>query len=418
MFKHPEESYPVTRSYLPSMAVAVESPTFKALETKITNSKRMDIARTAADSQYWWNTGGRDLSKMLTEANYPEEVQSSFLSFFREIVCPQLGSRPDATSAKSCASWDGNPLEYSFELKNSTKCPAVHLGIDLSQLHPGPADNVNPLSMANAQNVVDSLAERTPGFDDAWYHALKLWFGQSHLPTSEQQALIAKAGHQTTIGLGFDIYPHISVSGMLPLMGKVYFAPVFTAAAIGITRWQSTRLAIRQLPDIDSQPNILRSLSLIEDYLSDKPRVWEDDARNLVTDLVDPSKARLKIYMRHPGQSFDDIWDYYTLGGRIPGHEDDKEKFRDLMNLTSCTSSNTKIGKQRQADQSLYTKKTAVIIFSLSGKHPYPSPKLAICPANFAPNDEAIAQGLDAWLKKYGWSDGGKYMEERVKNVL
>lgn len=205
----------------------------------------MSTARTAADPRYWWNTSRRDVSKMLTEANYPEEVQSSLLSFFRETVCPQLGSRPNATSAKSCASWDGNPLEYSFELKTSTQSPAIRLGIDLSQLRPGPADNVNPLSMANAQNVVDSLAERTPGLDDTWYHALKLWFGQSHLPTSEQQALIATAGHQTTVWLGFDVYPRISVPGMLPLMGRVYFAPVFTAAAKGITRWQSTRLAIR-----------------------------------------------------------------------------------------------------------------------------------------------------------------------------
>lgn len=126
--------------------------------------------------------------------------------------------------------------------------------------------------MATAQKVVDSLAERTPRFDDTWYYSLKRWFCHSHLPTSEQQALIAKAGHQSTMVVGFDIYPHISAPGRLPIMGKVYLSPCFTAAAKGITRWQSTRLAILQLPDIYSQPNILRSLGLIEDYLSDKPR--------------------------------------------------------------------------------------------------------------------------------------------------
>lgn len=98
---------------------------------------------------------------MLNESNYPEEVQRHFLSYFRDTLCPQLGSRPDGTSVKSCVGWDGNPFEYSFELKDSTKSPAVRFGVDLTQLRS--ADNINPLSMATAQKVVDSLAERTPG---------------------------------------------------------------------------------------------------------------------------------------------------------------------------------------------------------------------------------------------------------------
>lgn len=55
----------------------------------------------------------------------------------------------------------------------------------------------------------------------------------------------------------------------------------FTAAAKEITRWQAVRLAIRQLPEINSHTNILRSLGLIEDYLSDKPKGWENGTRYL-----------------------------------------------------------------------------------------------------------------------------------------
>ncbi|MCJ1261037.1 hypothetical protein MMC22_000901 [Lobaria immixta] len=400
------------------MAVAMGSPIFQSLKTETANSWAMDTARTAADPQYWWNTSGRDISNMLNEANYPEEVQHHFLIYFRNTICPQLGSRPDGTSIKSPVGWDGNPFEYSFELKSSAKAPAVRFVVDLSQLRP--ADNINPLSMATAQKVVDSLAERAPGFDNTWYHALKRWFCQSHLPTSEQQALIAKVGHQSTMAVGFDVYPRISAPGRLPIMGKVYFSPSFTAAAKGITSWQSTRLAILQLPDIDSQSNILQSLGLIENYLSDKPSEWENGARYLATDFVDPSKARLKIYMRHPGKSFDEIWDCYTLGGRIPGHEDDKEKFRDLMDLTSGTRYDTEIEKQRQPDQSPHTsrQKTTVIAFSLSAENQYPTPKLGIHPANFAPNDEIIARGLDEWSRKYEWYDGEKSIEQRVKSVF
>jgi DMATS type aromatic prenyltransferase len=160
---------------------------------------------------------------------------------------------------------------------------------------------------------------------------------------------------------------------------------------------------------------------LIEDYLSNKPKDWENGTRYLATDFVTLDKARLKIYMRYPGQSFDEIWDYYTLGGRIPNVEDDKEKFRDLMNLVSGTSYDAETGKQSQTDQPLYTsanRKLTTIYFSLSAENPCPAPKLCIYPANFAPTDEVIAQGLDAWLRKYKWYISGKSMEERVKSVL
>lgn len=401
------------------MAVAIESPMFQSLETETANSRTLDTTSTGAVLPYWWSTSGRDLSNMLHEANYPEEVQRHFLSYFRDTICPQLGPRPDGTSTKSGVGWDGNPFEYSFELKSSTKSQAVRFVVDLSQLRP--VNKASPLSIENTQKVVDSLAERTPGFDDTWYRALTRWFFHSHLPASEQQALIAEVGYQTSIILGFDIYPRLPAPGRLPVMAKAYFPPCFTAAAKGITRWQAVRLAIRQLPDINSHPNILRSLGLIEDYLSDKPKDWENGTRYLATDFVVPGKARLKVYMRHPGQSFDDIWDYYTLGGRIPGLDDDKEKFRDLMNFVSGFSYDDETRKQNRTDQPLYTtvhRKLTAIYFSLSAGNPCPAPKLCLYPANFAPTDEVIARGLDAWLRKYEWYDGGKSMEERVKGVL
>ena len=63
-------------------------------------------------------------------------------------------------------------------------------------------------------------------------------------------------------------------------------------------------------------------------------------------------------------------------------------------------------------------RKATNIYFSLSAGNPYPTTKVNFYPANFAANDEVIARGLDAWLKRYWWSDGGRSMEERVKSVL
>ena len=135
---------------------------------------------------------------------------------------------------------------------------------------------------------------------------------------------------------GLDIHPRVPTPGGLPVMAKVYFPPCFTAAAKGITRWEAVCSAVRRLPDVSSCPNVLRSLSLIEENLSDKLKDWEDQPRFSATDFVSPGKARLKMYMRFPGVSFGEIWDYYILGGRISGmEEEDKKSFRDLYAMTS-----------------------------------------------------------------------------------
>ncbi|KAF2202639.1 aromatic prenyltransferase [Delitschia confertaspora ATCC 74209] len=392
------------------------APSLETETDKDVSGVMLDEAASKVPGSFWWNTSGQDLAKMLQEAKYPEAAQRSFLTFYRDVICQQLGARPDSTSTKSGVGRDGNPFEYSFELKGSTKSQTVRFVVDVTELRP--ADDTKPLSNASNQKVIDVLAKKTPGFDDTWYRNLKQWFIHDQVSTEKQRELVAKAGYQTQLILGFDIRKSLTAVGELPVMGKMYFSPCFTAACKDITRWETVRLAIHQLPNISTYPNILQSLSLIQEYLKDKPKEYEDGTRYLATDFVHPDKARLKIYMRYPGTNFENIWDYYTLGGRIPGLDEDKEKFRDLMNLVSGID---EVGKLNEPDHTPYTaarNKATAIYFSLSSENPYPAPKICFYPANFAATDEVIAKGLDKWLEKYEWYDGGKTMEDRIKSVF
>lgn len=342
----------------------------------------------------------------------PEEAQRAFLSFFRDTISPHLGSRPDSNSGRSGVGWDGNPFEYSFELKGTSGTPSVRFVVDFTQLRP--SDKNYPLSISNTQKVVDELARKTPGFDVTWYQNLVKWFTHSHLASGEQKVLASKVGYQTSMSLGFDIHRKVSPQGGLPVMGKVYFAPCFAAVSQGKSRWQVVRSAVRQLPAINSYPNILQSLGMIEDYVAEKPKDWEDGARYLATDFVDPQQARLKIYFRFAGDSFDEIWDYYTLGGRIHGLDEDKDKFRELVELTSGPG----LMKGDERPFTNVSRKATAIYFSLSADSPCPVSKINFYPANFAVSDESIVRGLDAWLGKYGMNEGGAPMEDRVKSVL
>ncbi|KAL8792765.1 MAG: hypothetical protein Q9195_004652 [Heterodermia aff. obscurata] len=394
------------------MAPAILSRVFESLGTDTTTV----TTNNDRESQYWEESTGSDLANMLSEADYPEEVRRRFLTFYRDYVCPQLGSRPDEDSAKSCIGRDGDCFEYSYEFKGSTKHPGVRFGVDLSSLRP--VDIATPLSIAKSQKVIDEIGKRTLGFDDTWYRALVQSFVYAHLPKEQQNTLIEQAGHQTPLVVGFDIHTRLTAPDALPIMAKVYFPPCFAAAEKDITRWDAVRSAIRQLPQIESYPNILASLKMIEDYLSTKPKDFQHGVRYLATDFLVPGKTRLKIYMRIPGPSFEDTWDFYTLSGRIRGLEEDKEKFRDLIDFMKGTENATETQVQTQPSLTKARVKTTTIYFSLSAENPGPAPKIGFFPANSAKNDEVIARGLDMWLSKYGWYDGGKTLLERLDNVL
>lgn len=241
----------------------------------------------------------------------------------------------------------------------------------------------------------------------------------------KQESLISAAGHRTPTILGFDINPKITEKAphMLPVMIKSYFPPCFVAADRRFTRFQALSLGVRQLPDIGSHPNILLGLKMIEDFVADHPQ-YESQGRGLSTDFVPAGDARLKVYLRYLGDDFDEIWDYYTLGGRIPiaDLEEDKAKLRDIIQLSRglCYPVH-KIRAETEADKkrrAILGTKPSSLYFSLTPDKPYPIPKFYFYPGYQAPNDEAVAQGLDLWLRKYGWADGGPTIEQRTKNTL
>ncbi|KAH4131218.1 hypothetical protein HBH47_012850 [Parastagonospora nodorum] len=380
------------------MSVVVESPTFLSLQ------QLRDA--TPEGEKYWWLTSGRDLARMLQEANYPVETQRQFLLYFRDTICPRLGGRPQSSSVRSGVGWDGNPFEYSFELRNTSKKIAVRFVVDVSALRP--ADDAHPLSIENFEAVLDPLSKATPGYDEAWYTSLKKWFVHAHLPSSEQKGLISKVGYQMPMILGFDVCRDLPTKDAIPVMAKVYFPPCFTAAREGITRWEAVRRGIHQLPNIEAHPN----------YLNTKPKEYENGPRYLATDFVIKDKARLKIYFRHPAVDFEDIWDYYTLGGRISGLDNDKETFRELMAFTSYNPDSSTTQDSGRADYTAVQRKMTAIYFSLSTENPTPAPKICFYPANFALNDSVIGEGIDVWLNKYEWKDEGESMKEKVEKVL
>lgn len=115
---------------------------------------------------YWWLTSGQDLSRMLVEADYPEECRRQFLDFYRGTICPLLGGKPEPWSRPAAVGWDGNPFEYSFEFKGSTKKAGVRFVLDLSELRPARTDR--PLDVTTVERALDVLRQKSPLYDETW----------------------------------------------------------------------------------------------------------------------------------------------------------------------------------------------------------------------------------------------------------
>jgi len=374
--------------------------------SKVFAALTAEIGKAApSGTLYWWNTTGRNLADMLRVAKYPEPAKHGFLSFYRNQICGRLGSPPTSTSVKSGMTYDGTPIEYSYSFNASTKLPTVRFVVDLNPLRE-PSDANPPLSTAAMQDVVQAFAARNSKADTTWYHGLKRYFDVKSEPAKVKE-IIAQAGHQSPEMLGFDIHRKIK-SNEVPATGKLYFLPCLAAAERGITRWKAVTGAIKQLPEIETMPNMLTSLSLIEAYLASKPEEWQQGARYLSTDLLPPSESRIKVYLRCPGDTFAEMWDFYTLGGRLTGLDDDKEMFRDLFRLVMGAEDGPDPGKVPEIASGLETRvrrKLTTIYFSLSNDSVTPTPKLCFCAKNFAHDDGVVARGLEKWFRKYGWTD-------------
>ncbi|KAB8267265.1 aromatic prenyltransferase [Aspergillus minisclerotigenes] len=340
-----------------------------------------------SDPDYWWYTIGQNLKAALSAAGYPEDVQESFLGHFRETVCPNMGSRMYSRGPKSTICPDGSPFHCSFELKESTDNILVRCSLDLRTL------------------LVAQLAPRILHSDSRWFYSLSKSLGNTHLSDEDRQNLFSASASRDTTVVGIDVKRTMGDTLHLPANMKD-----------GVSKWDALRASIKGLPDIEIYPNFLRSFKLLENYIESKHEAFKDGALALSTDILVPSQARLKLYLFPPSDNFDNLWDYYTLGGQIPGLETDRKKFEELMLLFYGTTSPDIVGQEYEIPRLCH--KRTLMYFSLCAHRPYPDPKIYFYVPDSRFCDEVYIKGLDRWLETNGWDVGHQTLEDRVKACL
>ncbi len=367
--------------------------------------------RLSPSALYWWKTAGRQVATMLEMAQYPDDAQRRFLEFFRDTLSPSLGAAPkEGPAANSALTWDGTPIEYSLSFSGSIHKPNVRFSLDLSPLRPA-ASPEDAFDTTTTVRVAEEFAANALGTDLTWYHSLNNYCRISPTSPADAQRIVSAARHQTPTMLGFDINRAISTPNgdsrpPIPAMGKSYFLPWLPAAERGITPWQVVRGAIRQLPDL--APNVSTALDALDKFIATKTPEWETGIPYLATDLIDPSKSRLKIYiLPPPAATWEEVWDTFTLGGQITSLDGEKEKFHDLYRLLVLNSSRRQESNGDLDATSLMEtgeKMSMCYYYSLCASSPLPQTKLCFYARGCFADDGVMAAKLQDCMEGQGWA--------------
>lgn len=264
------------------------------------------------DTQYWWDRTGRMFAKLIQRAGYSATEQYRELIFYALFVAPELGKAPDAHGNvrgwRSPGTPDSTPIDFSWEwgpgnnatVRYSFECIGPHAGTEL-----------DPLNSYATDAWIQRLRDQgmVPGLDLEWYQH----FTGAILPSREMRR--DKTAdvfiEETTPKAGVVVALDIEKGG--PVM-KMYIYPGLKALELGISNLELVQRAIRGLPR--AQYESLGCEPLLQ-YLDEGTRRWGLETGILSIDCLEPSRARVKVYVRARHTSLEYMMDCLTLGGRL-----------------------------------------------------------------------------------------------------
>ncbi|RYP73833.1 hypothetical protein DL771_003411 [Monosporascus sp. 5C6A] len=253
---------------------------------------------------HWWKTSGRALAVLLHNAGYSYAAQIRILTFFVEVIAPNLGvaDEPGANRWKSFMTDDNNPIELSWDWHTGHQRPTIRFSVEPVGLDAGSA--LDPRNERAPAEFKESVLSALPDTDMRWFDHFEQYFNEGvdhHSPE----------GHQSKFFWAFDL-------GEKKPSPKAYFFPGYRAKQTGRSNLEVISAAIVAAPSY--RAGSLDAFNMFVEYARGRsgPPLEMD---MLAIDMIDVSKSRLKIYFRSRQTDFRSVRETMTLGGRVSGHE-------------------------------------------------------------------------------------------------
>ena len=124
------------------------------------------------DQAFWWRTTGYTLANMLRQAGYSLNAQYESLLFYRFVVVPSLGSRPEHDGSilkwPSYVTDDFSPIEYSWNWDGLKGTPKIPFAIEAMGSQSG--SGVDPFNQAASKELISRLSVSVSGIDLALFN--------------------------------------------------------------------------------------------------------------------------------------------------------------------------------------------------------------------------------------------------------
>ena len=355
-----------------------------------------------SDFDFWWRTTGIPLAILLQKAAYPVNDQLQNLLFYYQSIVPELGVGPNAQglprSWRSFMTDHYSPIELSWEWGCGGEAPTVRFSIEPIGPHAGTP--MDPCNQYATTRLVHQYQPLIPNCDLRLFeHFSKELLSYEHLPSRD---------HSSRTFVAFEF-------GKDNLMLKAYFLPAFKAAESNQSTWEIIRQAIQDLPDYSL--SAFSGLSTLQNYLTTSPHGSELEAEIFAIDCVAPCRSRLKIYMRSRSTSFASVRDIMTLGGTLDGSSL-THGLHELQKLWRLVLPQWQpFSPDDDLRQNNHRTAGVLYYFDIKQGTALPGVKIYIPVRHYGPNDLAIADGLQLYLKSRGQGHFARKYVEALEGI-
>ena len=352
-----------------------------------------------ADARFWWHTTARILASMLNHADYDLDAAIKHLLLYRSLVVPYLGRRPTSADVRSQL-WrsyvtdDHSPIEYSWSWPGiEERKPKVRLTIEPVGLHSGsPKD---PYNQYMADNFLRNAQRCTAGADLTLYDHFRVALLSTAADTTLVDARAEAESHRSSVFVAIEFGDNCHVF-------KVYFMPMVKALEMDCSRAQVLFESIRSLNQdhLDIRFSAFDSLA---EFMNDDDLGSRTEVEMVAVDCLEPSTARLKVYLRSQETSWQSICHNLTMNGHIAISQPILENLRKLwysvLNLEVDFPATKQLPQCDRAEAG-----TFYCFYARPGDDSLRS-KLYIPAKYYGHNDAAIAEGLSRYLSTQGQGD-------------
>lgn len=349
------------------------------------------IPSDTADTAFWCLSTGTVLAKMLFHAGHSLQTQQSQLDFFERFVAPSMGRRPRSDGTphhwQSFMSDDFSPIELSWCWKPGSKLPVVRYAIEPIGQFTG-TDN-DPYNLSAAHDTIEGASDVLNGLDLGWwdlfYRDMVVLYTND--PATRQDTV--GSSEMSQIFLAFDLQGEKAAL-------KAYFLPLMKARQTSTSTLTVIRKTMNKL--LVQESSMTSAFEALCQFLDNRQNENKIETEIVAIDCVEPSKSRVKIYVRCRLTTFDSVADIMTMNGVLDNKQNQlaMQELKELWGLVFglgpkfSTSTPLQSAEHRTAGVLYY--------FELKPGQALPSPKVYIPVKHYGTSDFEIACGVSTFL--------------------